>query len=124
MDHRTSSPFEQYAATRLLEEREQIAEDWIARLSAQLDLPPGKVLPSPGLLDDVPLVLQKASEFLLVPEPEKLPAEHEIIEEMRNIALLRQRQGWGMEEIVREFDDLAQLLDVAALLGPRLPRNA
>jgi len=115
MDHRTTPSFEQYAATRLVQDREQITRDWVERLSSQLDLDPRQVLPNPELLDDIPVVLTKAAEFLVVPDPEKLTAERLVTDEMRNIALLRHSQGWRMAEVVREFDELAQLLDGAAL---------
>jgi signal transduction histidine kinase len=115
MDSAIDSSFERFAAARLREEREQITRDWIERLSRQLDLALQQVLPHADLLDDMPLVLEKAAEFLLIPEPQRLVGEQLIVEEMRNIALLRHRQGWGMQEVVREFDELAQVLDGAAL---------
>lgn len=115
MDHGSQLSFEQYAADRLIQDREQITRDWVERLASQLNLPPAQVLPHPELLDDIPVVLDKAAEFLLVPQPEKLSAERIVTEEMRSIGLLRHSQGWRMEEVVREFDELAQLLDGAAL---------
>ena len=112
---RTPVPFEQYAASRLAQDADRITRDWVERLSSQLDIAPQQVLPHQELLDDVPIVLSKAAEFLLAPDTEKLTAEQFVTDEMRNIALLRRSQGWQMQEVVREFDELAQLLDGAAL---------
>src|SRR5687767_1714943 len=111
----TTTPFERYCAERLLQDREQITLDWVEKLSAQLGVPPNRVLPHEDLLDDLPVVLGKAAEFLLTPDTERLTAERIVTEEMRLIARLRRRQGFEMREIVREFDELAQLLDGAAL---------
>jgi signal transduction histidine kinase len=115
MDPSTLS-FEQYSANRLLEDREQITRDWVEKLSARLDIHPIRILPHETLLDDIPVVLGQAAEFLLTPDPEKLTAEEFVTAEMRNIASLRRRQGYEVREIIREFDELAHILDLAALV--------
>jgi signal transduction histidine kinase len=115
MDQTTLS-FEQYSANRLMEDREQITRDWVTKLSAQLDIHPVRILPHETLLDDIPVVLGRAAEFLLTPDPEKLTAEEFVTAEMRNIASLRRRQGYEVREIIREFDELAHILDLAALV--------
>ena len=107
--------FEQFAAARLRSDRNLITSDWVETLSAQLRLDPRRVLPHRDLLDHIPLVLARAADFLLVPDPEKLTAEQMVTDEMRDIARLRRGQGFGVGEIIREFDELARLLDVAAL---------
>jgi signal transduction histidine kinase len=111
----SSLSFERYSAERLHQDREQITRDWVEKLSAQLGIPPARVLPHQDLLDDIPIVLSKAAEFLLTPDTEKLTAEQLVTEEMRSIARLRRRQGFEMQEIMREFDELAHILDIAAL---------
>lgn len=113
--HPTIPSFERYAAERLLAERDEITRAWVERLTHRLGVAPERVLPRAQLLDDIPLVLERAAEFLLVPEPEKLTAERIVTDEMRRIARLRHRQGWKMEEVVRELDELAQLLDRSAI---------
>ncbi|HZG43477.1 MAG TPA: ATP-binding protein, partial [Longimicrobium sp.] len=115
MDPSTLS-FEQYSANRLMEDREQITRDWVMKLSADLDIHPIRILPHDSILDDIPVVLGRAAEFLLTPDPEKLTAEEFVTAEMRNIASLRRRQGYEVREIIREFDVLAHILDLAALV--------
>lgn len=56
-----------------------------------------------------------AAEFLIAPDAEKLTAELLVTEDLRNVARLRRRQGYDMQEIIREFDVLAAILDGAAL---------
>ncbi len=107
--------FEQFAASRLVSDRNLITADWVDTLSAQLSVDPRRVLPHHDLLDHIPVVLARAADFLLVPDPEKLRAEQVVTDEMRDIARLRRGQGFGVQEIIREFDELARLLDAAAL---------
>ena len=115
MDQTTLS-FEQYSANRLIADRHQITRTWVMKLSADLDIHPVRVLPHDSILDDIPVVLGRAAEFLLSPDPEKLTAEQFVTAEMRNIASLRRRQGYEVREIIREFDELAHILDLAALV--------
>lgn len=112
---RTSASFEQFAADRLRRDREQITRDWVYRLAARLRVDPHRVLPHEQLLDDIPRVLATAADFLLAPDPERLSGEQLVTNEMRTIVGLRRRQGYGVREIIREFDELAQVLDAAAL---------
>jgi signal transduction histidine kinase len=114
MDQTTIS-FEEYSRDRLLQDREQITRDWVEKLSSQLEVHPLRILPHDLLLDDVPVVLGKAAEFLVAPETERITAERFVTQEMANIASLRRRQGYGVSEIIREFDELAHILDLWAL---------
>jgi signal transduction histidine kinase len=112
----TSAPsFEHFSAERLSRDRDRITRAWIDRVSSQLGIRPHRVLPTEELLDHIPEVLSKAAEFLLAPDTEKITAEQFVTDEMRNIAYLRRRQGFDVREIIREFDELAQLLDAEAL---------
>lgn len=112
---RTTMSFEHFSAQRLRDDREQITRDWVDRLSRQLHVDPQRVLPHQDVLDDLPIVLERAAEFLVAPDTDRLRGEQVVINEMRNIASLRRRQGYSVREIIREFDELAQLLDGAAL---------
>jgi len=110
-----SVSFEQFSADRLNRDREQITRDWVDRLSSQLGVRPRRVLPTEDLLDGVPPVLSKAAEFLVIPGEEKITAQNFITDQMREIARLRCRQGYDVQELIRELDELAELLDGAAL---------
>lgn len=114
MDQSTVS-FEQFSARRLRQDSEQITHDWVERLSAQLGIRPRRVLPTQDLLDHIPQVLGRAAEFLVAPDTETITSQRIITDEMRSIARLRRRQGYDVQEIIREFDELAQVLDGAAL---------
>ena len=113
--NQTAPTFEQFAASTLTRDSNRITSEWVETLSSQLGVDPRRVLPHDDLLDHIPVVLSRAADFLLVPDPEKLTAEKMVIEEMHDIARLRRGQGFDVQEIIREFDELARLLDVAAL---------
>jgi signal transduction histidine kinase len=113
--NQTVPTFEQFAAEKLTLESNQITSEWVSILTSQLNVDPQRILPHDDLLDHVPVVLSRAADFLLVPDPEKLTAERFVIEEMRGIARLRRTQGFNVQEIIREFDELARLLDDFAL---------
>ena len=117
MDRTLSSSvsFEQFSAERLNRDRDRITREWVERLSSQLGVRPRRVLPKDDLLDNIPPVLGKAAEFLLSPEEERITAEKLVTDQMREIARLRRRQGYDVQEIIREFQQLAQVLDGAAL---------
>ena len=106
--------FEVFAANRLVQDRERITREWVRTLSSQLAADPVRILPHQQILDDIPVVLARAAESLLLPDPEWIAGETIVGREMRSIAHLRTAQGWGLAEVVREFDLLAQTLDAAA----------
>lgn len=113
--NQTPASFERFAADRLIQERDQITRDWVEMLASQLRIDPRRVLPHQDLLDHIPVILTRAAEFLLVPDREKFAAEQLVVDEMRDIAHLRRGQGYPVQEIIREFDELARTLDGAAL---------
>ncbi|HEV2735164.1 MAG TPA: sensor histidine kinase [Longimicrobiaceae bacterium] len=115
---RTPAPsvsFEQFSADRLRRDSGQITRRWVERLSSQLGIRPRRVLPTDDLLDSIPPVLGRAAEFLVAPEENKITGQKLVTDEMREIARLRRRQGYDVQEIIREFDELAEILDEAAL---------
>lgn len=110
-----SISFEEFSAELLNRDRERITRTWVEKLSSQLGIRPRRVFPTEELLDNIPPVLSKVAEFLVAPDTEKITAEQFVIDQMRKVASLRRRQGYDVQEIIREFDELAQLLDGAAL---------
>lgn len=114
MDPKTLS-FPEFASRRLHGDRERLTREWVEKISTRLDLPPRRVLPTRELLDHIPEVLSRAAQFLVAPDVDTLAAESIVTEEMRGIVHLRRRQGYEMHEILREFDELARILDAAAL---------
>ncbi|MEX2572520.1 MAG: HAMP domain-containing sensor histidine kinase [Gemmatimonadota bacterium] len=114
MDQSASS-FEHFAAERLNRDSERIAQNWVDVLSSQLGVRPRRVLPTKELLNCLPEVLSRASEFLVAPDDEKLTMERFITDDLRELARLRREQGFDVQEVIREFHELAQILDAIVL---------
>lgn len=107
--------FEQFAADRLIEDSAQITRSWVDRLSKQTGIRPRAVLPTHELLDHIPEVLGKAATFIRSGKEDPFTTQQIVTDELKNVARLRRKQGYDVQEVIREFDDLAQLLDGAAL---------
>ena len=107
--------FEQFAAERLIQDSAEITRTWVDRLSKQMGLRPRVVLPTHELLDHVPDVLTKAAAFICSGEEGRFTTQQIVTEELKNVARLRRKQGYDVQEVIREFDELAALLDGAAL---------
>lgn len=112
---RTPASFQQFAARRFDGEREQITRDWVTRLSAQTGVRPRRILPHQELLDHVPEVLGRAVDFLANGDGGTITSAKLVTDEMRDLARLRRAQGYDLQEVMRELDELAQVLDGAAL---------
>lgn len=110
-----AAAFEQFAADRLKRDREPITREWVDRLSGQLGIRPRHVLPTAELLDHIPDVLAKVAAFLVAPDADRLAAHQLVSDEMKHVARLRRRQGYDVQEIIREFDELARILDEVAV---------
>ena len=107
--------FECFAAERLRRDRAEVTRAWVERISGRLGTHPKHVLPTPELLDGVPDALLKAADFLEAGEDRRLTVQEVVTDRLRDVARLRRAQGYDVQEIVHEFDELAQVLDGAAL---------
>ena len=107
--------FECFAADRLRRDNAEVTRAWVERISGRLGTHPRHVLPTRELLDGVPDALLKAADFLEAGEDQRLTVQEVVTDRLREVARLRRAQGYDVQEIVHEFDELAQVLDGAAL---------
>ena len=107
--------FECFAAERLRRDRAEVTRAWVERISGRLGTHPKHVLPTEELLDGVPDALLKAADFLEAGDDQHLTVQELVTDRLRDVARLRRAQGYDVQEIVHEFDELAQVLDGAAL---------
>ncbi len=107
--------FERHAAELLLEQRAALTRAWVARIATELQVRPRRVLPTEQLLEVFPEVLQYMAGFLCADEEPILTAEPAVLEPLRALAQLRHRQGCDPQEVIHEFELLAQVLDGACL---------
>ena len=114
MDPKSVS-FECFAADRLRRDAAEVTRGWVERISSRLGTHPTTVLPTQKLLDDIPNALVKAADFVEAGDERRVSVQEGVTDQLRGVARLRRSQGYDVQEIVREFDELAQVLDGAAL---------
>lgn len=99
-----------YARSRLEADADALALRWLTALKARLPVEPTRIFPQQTLLNHVPLLLRRMAAALDDEDP--LGAEG-VREELASIARLRRSQGYGMAELVTEFDVLAAVASEA-----------
>jgi signal transduction histidine kinase len=107
--------FETHAAEQLLRQRDELTRAWVTRIATAPQRRCRAVRASEPLLDVFPEVLQYVAGFLRADEEAVLTDEPAVIEPLRTLARLRHRQGCGPQELIHEFELLAQILDGACL---------
>lgn len=109
----TASSFGQALGRHLRNRSEEITRTWLAKLSQRLaEVEARRIFPEETLLNHLPEILQRLASFVEATEA-NLVAEF-VVEDLRTLAKLRRRQGYGLEEIHNEFAILGHLLHDAA----------
>ncbi len=88
---------------------------WVERIVTEVHVQPRQALPVQEMLDNFPEVLQQVAHFVCADHEQILAAEPLVVERLSTIARLRQRLGCDPQELIHEFDLLAQVLDGACL---------
>lgn len=100
--------FETYLGTELHRRSTELTRVWLERLTARLAVQPNRVFPSEALLNHIPDILRRMSEYLISGGDQiRTRAVHE---ELARLARLRRDQGYDIDEILAEFDILGEIL--------------
>ncbi len=97
-----------YLGTELHRRSIELTRAWLDRLRARLDVHPMRIFPSSTLLNHIPEVLKRISEYLI--SGGSMISEQAIRDELALLARLRREQGYDIDEIVAEFDILGEIL--------------
>ncbi|HET7586389.1 MAG TPA: sensor histidine kinase [Gemmatimonadaceae bacterium] len=96
-------------AARLREARTELTARWLERILARVDVEPSRVFPSDELLDHIPLLLLSIAD--VIEDPSRTPAANAaVIAHSRELGALRHEQGFGEQEILKEFHILGGIL--------------
>jgi signal transduction histidine kinase len=99
---------ETYLGTELYRRSTELTRVWLERLEPRLAVHPNRIFPSEALLNYIPEVLKKISDYLLSGgDP---IAENIVREELTKLARLRREQGYDIDEILHEFEILGSIL--------------
>jgi signal transduction histidine kinase len=98
-------------ARALASERAAIAEKWLVRLNAILDVAAVEVFPSADLLDHIPALIDDIAEYLRAPEHEEIAANAAVIDKARELGMLRYEQKASVHQLLREYEILGEILE-------------
>lgn len=98
-------------ARALAAERTSIAEQWLVRLHAILDVAAIEVFPSADLLDHIPALVDDIAAYLRAPEDEEIAANAAVIDKARKLGMLRYNQKASVHQLLREYEILGEILE-------------
>jgi signal transduction histidine kinase len=99
---------EMYLGTGLYSRSTELTRLWLDRLRPRLEVHPNRIFPSEALLNHIPDVLKRISEYLI--SGGGVLAENAVREELAKLARLRREQGYDIDEILDEFEILGSIL--------------
>jgi signal transduction histidine kinase len=102
------STFSVFLGSRLEKRRVEVTREWVQILADQLPVDGEDIFPSEDLLNHIPDILERIAAYVADPEAELLEAL--VIDDLSRLAELRRRQGFGVQELLREYQILTHLL--------------
>jgi signal transduction histidine kinase len=111
MSSTTLDTYADILARALAAERTAIAERWLARLHAILDVAAVEVFPSSDLLDHIPALVEDIASYLRAPEHEEIAANAAVIDKARELGMLRYNQKASVHQLLREYEILGEILE-------------
>jgi signal transduction histidine kinase len=111
MSSTTLDTYADILARALAAERTAIAERWLVRLHAILDVAAVDVFPSSDLLDHIPALVEDIATYLRAPEDEEIAANAAVIDKARELGMLRYNQKASVHQLLREYEILGEILE-------------
>lgn len=106
----TTETLEDYVARRLEERADELVQDWIDWILRQIDHPLVQALPRQAIRNHIPPVLLSLAKFIRTPA---FALREEMLGHLRLHGQIRRDQGYGLRELLAEFDILAQQVQAA-----------
>lgn len=108
MTSKEERTFARFLGDRIAARNEDLTRRWVETLRGQLQVDARDIFPSDDLLNHIPDVLQRVAAF--VAEPDAVVLEALVVEDLSRLAELRRRQGFGVRELLREYQILSDTL--------------
>lgn len=105
----TGEGLESGVASTLREAAAPLTRRWLARIADRVALAPEQVFPTEDLLDHMPLLIQGIADHLADPSGE-ISTDVPVVRKARELGALRFRQGFGLYEILKEYEILGGIL--------------
>ena len=106
-----SSELSRYLGERIREDATKLTRLWVAELHRQLPDAPQDLLPSEAILNHIPDILDRVASF--VAEPGGPMLEALVVEDLGRLADIRRRQGYGLQELLREHHIFSEIIQEA-----------
>jgi signal transduction histidine kinase len=102
----SADPSRAFAAaigSRLRDDRIELVERWLERITERVALAPNRVFPSQALLDHVPILLVGIADYVADPA-RPITADSKVVAKAMELGELRHDQGFTEYEILKEFE--------------------
>ncbi|MGQ0815096.1 MAG: ATP-binding protein [Gemmatimonadota bacterium] len=105
----TDCAFAVVLADQLRANREALVVRWLERISDRITLEVVRIFPSEDLLDHVPVLIDGIADYIRNPGAE-ITAAAAVMHKASELGVLRHAQGFGADQILREFELLGGVL--------------
>jgi signal transduction histidine kinase len=109
MDLPATCPLAFTLAQLMREQKTELAERWLDRISARVALDPNRVFPTDDLLDHVPLLIEGIADYIESPT-EEITADFPVVAKARELGELRYAQGFDVYQILKEHELLGGII--------------
>lgn len=103
MEITANCPLARTLAARLREERDQLTQRWLDRISARVELDQVRVFPTEELLDHVPLLVEAIADYVEHPT-QGVSSDMSAVAKAMELGELRYSQGFDEYEILKEYE--------------------
>lgn len=100
-----------HLASRLTAEHLALAQAWLERLDALLDVDRHEVFPSHQLLDHIPELLRQIAIYLRAPADQEIAANTQVMAKATELGMLRFDQRASVHQLLREYQFLSEILE-------------
>lgn len=107
MPKKDPPPLNDFLADEITERVDDLAGEWVERLSERLGVTRERVVPTEELLDHTPVILKGIADFMRLPVES---AKSEVVSYLRLLAELRREQGYDISELLTEFEVMGEIM--------------
>lgn len=105
------SEFSLFVGQAIHSRRTELARSWVRALEERLETPLRKLLPSDGIINHIPAILERVADF--VADPGEALLEALVVDDLTRLAELRRQQGYSPQELLQEYQVFSEIIQDA-----------
>ena len=105
------SEFSLFVGQAIHSRRTELARSWVRALEERLETPLRKRLPSDGIINHIPAILERVADF--VADPGEALLEALVVDDLTRLAELRRQQGYSPQELLQEYQVFSEIIQDA-----------